>query len=228
MSSRGLFSAIQELYPEEPGVPSAGPDELFMWEVYFQALTGFERIEQVTELLATKRVVQHDRGRNLHVIVADPEGGAVVVEPGENANTITTIDGEFIVMTNFCVGDFVGSESEGIFGVGADRYVVARDYLEEHASSLDLAGAFEVLERTSWDCTRASMVLAPERGEVYLALDRDFDTIFRISLEAMTVETYSGCDRPATWSIGHLGLPTKALEELNPGFMARVRRLLGI
>ena len=227
MSSRGLFSAIQELYPEEPGAPSAGPDELFMWQVYSQALDEFDRVEQVTELLATRRVIQHDLGRNLHVIVADPEGGAVIVEPGEGANTITPIDGEFIVMTNFCVGDLAHSELGEIAGVGIDRYVVARDYLEEHSASLDLNGAFEVLDRTSWNWTRASMVFVPGKGEVYVAFDRDFDRVYRVSLDARTVETHWGFDEAAAWSVGPRGLAAEALDDADPGFVARVRHWLG-
>ncbi len=226
MSTRGLFSAIQELYPEEPGVPSAGPDELFVWQLYMRALDEFDRVEQATDLLATKRVVQAEWGRNLHLVIADAEGGAIVVEPGEETNTITPIDGESIVMTNFCVGDFVGSESEGIFGVGADRYVGARDYLEEHADSLDLEDAFEVLERTSWNRTRASMVFVPGSGEVYLAFERDFDRILRVSLESRTVKTCAGYDEPASWRVGALGLPATAFDDPKPGFLARVRRLL--
>lgn len=228
MNSSGLMSAIQELYPEEPGASSTGPDELFIWEIYFRALDEFDGADDVTELLATKRVIQHDRGRNLHVIVADPHGGALVVEPGKSANTVTSIDGEYIVMTNFCVGDLAENEPEEVPGVGIDRYVAARDYLSEHAESLDLEGAFEVLRLTSWDWTRASMVYAPESGEVYLALDRDFETTYRVSLEARTVETHSGHDEPATWRVGRRGLPTTALDDPDPGFLARVKHMLGL
>jgi hypothetical protein len=228
MNGRGLMSCIQELYPEERGASSAGPDEIFLWEVYYRALNEFESVDEVNGLLATRRVIQSDRGRNLHVIVADAHGGALVVEPGDDANRVTGIDGGYIVMTNFCVGDLAENRPEEIPGVGIDRYVAARDYLEEHSETLDLEGAFEVLRLTSWDATRASMVYAPERGEVHLALERDFDRIFRISLSAGTVETYPGSDESATWKIGRLGLPTEELRNPDAGFITRLRRLLGI
>jgi len=227
MNGHGLMSATQELYPEEPGVSSTGPDDLFIWEVYFRALNGFDSVEQVTELLSTKRVVQPARGPNLHVLVADAHGGALVVEPGRETNMVTPIDGGFIVMTNFCVGDLEHSEPMEIPGAGNDRYVVARDYLEEYAHSLDLEGAFEVLERTSSYWTRASMVFVPERGEVYVAFERDFDRIVRISIEEATAETYSGYDGPATWRIGPRGLAATALDGPNPGLLSRVKRWLG-
>jgi hypothetical protein len=228
MSSRGVFSALQELYPQEPGRASAGPDELFLWQVYARALAEFDSVGQVTELLETRRVIQHERGKNLHVIVADPDGGALVVEPGDEGNALTPIDGRFIVMTNFCIYDFAGSEPDDIIGFGADRYVAARSYLDEHADSLDLEGAFEVLKRTAWEWTQASMVFAPERGEVYLAFRGDFEKVLRVTLATRTVETYSGYDQQASWSIGALGLPATTFDRPRSGFLARLKQLLRI
>jgi hypothetical protein len=227
MNSRGLMSATQELYPVERGVSTTGPDEMFIWEVYFRALNDFESVQEVSELLETTRVVQPGHGKNLHVLVADAVGGALVVEPGEESNTITPIDGEYIVMTNFCIGDLAHSEPMEIPGFGNDRYVVARDYLEGHARTLDLDGAFEVLRLTSWHYTQASVVFSPRRGEAYVCFDRDFDRIVRVSIEDATAETYSGYDEPATWRIGRLGLAASAFDDPDQGLIARVRRWLG-
>jgi hypothetical protein len=228
MSTRGLMASTQELYPQEPGSWSTGPGELFIWEVYHRALNDFENVKQVRELLATKRVVQPAQGKNLHVLVADAHGGALVVEPGDDSNTVTPIDGDYIVMTNFCIGDLAHNEPMEIPGFGNDRYVTARDYLEEHARTLDLDGAFEVLRRTSWHYTRASVVFAPERGEAYVAFERDFDRIVRVSIGEATAETYAGYDEPASWRIGRRGLSADAATGADPDFIARLRRLFGL
>jgi len=228
MNSRGLMSAVQELYPPRPGTSAEGPGELYIWRVYFEALAHFDRAEDVATFVGTRRLIQPSAGPNLHAIVADPAGTALVVEPGEERNAITTIDGGYIVMTNFPVCALEHSAPEEIPGVGIDRYVAARDYLEEHAESLDLEGAFEVLERTSWTFTRASMVFAPESGEVYVAFDRDYDKVYRISLASRTVETYRGFAEPATWRIGPRGLAAAALNDPHPGLVTRVRRWLGL
>jgi hypothetical protein len=227
MNWHGLMSATQELYPVGPGTSSEGPDEVFIWRVYFHALGHCDRVERVVEFVDDRRLVQPHAGPNLHVIVADASGAAAVFEPGDDGNAITELKGGSIVMTNFCVADLAHSEPEEIDGVGVDRYVTARDYLEEHAPTLDLAGAFEVLELTSWSCTRASMVFAPDRGEVLVAFDREFDRIYRVSLEAGTVERHSGFDRPASWRIGPRGLAVAALDDPDPSLIERVKRWLG-
>jgi hypothetical protein len=227
MNSSGLFSAVQELYPEEPGHASAGPDSLYTWQLYFRALNEFESVEDVTTLLASHRIVQHP-SKTLHVFVADADGRAIVVEDGENANRITPIEGTYHVMTNFCVADFVGAEPGEIAGVGAERYIAADAYLNDHGDAMTIDRAFEVLRQTAWRLTRTSMVFDPAEGSVYLALERDFDRIFRVSIEDGTIEAFSGHDEPATWHVGRLGTKATELASGRPGVLARLRGLIGL
>ncbi|MFH1688976.1 MAG: linear amide C-N hydrolase [Candidatus Eisenbacteria bacterium] len=226
MNEHGLFVAQQELNPMVPDAPGRGPGEQCPWELYAQALADFAAVSDVEEHLLTHQMVDCP-SVTLHLLFADPTGRAMIVEPGEDGTAVTPIERDRIVMTNFANCRFVNDDIDHVRGVGADRYKLAHDYIEEHFESFDVANGLELLERTSWELTRCSMVFDPELGEIYVALERDFDRIFRVSLEDGTIETYSGFEEHLSWRLNRWGVPTTALQEGRLGFFERIRGFFG-
>ena len=226
MNEHGLFVSNQELHPMVPDAPGPGPGEQCPWELYAQALSEFATVSDVEGHLATHRMVSCP-GITLHLLFADPSGRAMIVEPGDDDNVVIPIERDYIVMTNFANCEFIGSDIDDVHGVGGDRYRVAHDYLEEHLKSFDVANGLELLEKTSWSATRCSMVFDPELGEVYVALERDFDRILRVSLEDRTVETYSGYEEHMSWPLNERGIPTTVLLGGKPTFFERIRGFFG-
>jgi hypothetical protein len=227
MNSRGLFASDQELYPVQAGKRPLDPGEMYMWQIYEVALSQCGSVDEVLELLSSKRIVQ-DPSVTLHVLLADTSGAAVIVETGEEGHVITPIDGDFIVMANFPNCDYVGRPAGDIEGVGADRYRAAHAHLTDGLSSLDVDSAFRLLEKASWEWTRSSMVFDPERTIVYVALERDFDRIRRVSLADGVIETHAGYDEPSRWTLGPRGIATTELQRPGSGLLGRLRSLVGI
>ena len=86
----------------------------------------------------------------------------------------------------------------------------------------------DVLEATSSGWTRASMVFDATDGVVYLALERDYSRVYRVSIEDAVVETYSSFDESESWPIHWRGLPTAILSgESKPSLLERVLMFLG-
>ena len=54
--------------------------------------------------------------------------------------------------------------------------------------------------------TRCSRIFDPERGEIYISLEADFDRIWKISLEKQIIETYRGFTSSRRQSIPAAGL----------------------
>ncbi len=198
MNSQGLFSSCQMVSPAKAEVEQPSPEELYIWNAFYDGLQNCSCVGEVTDVIADKRLVQYPT-LTLHNLYADVEGSAVVVEPGETGNVITEIDGPFMVMTNFPNGDFQGVDYHEVRGDGAHRYRTAYATIEEQLEDFDLDDAFETLERTVQSTgeypTLYSLVFDPIAREVYIVLERDFDHIWKVSLDNQTIETHQGFDK---------------------------------
>ena len=209
MNSQGLFSSCQMVSPAKADVEQPGPEELYVWNAFYDGLANCSCVREVTDVIADKRLVQYPT-LTLHNLYADVEGSAMVVEPGETGNVITEIDGPFMVMTNFPNGDFQGVDYHEVRGDGAHRYQTAYATIEEHFEDFNLDDAFETLERTVQSTggypTLYSLVFDPIAREIYIVLERNFDHIWKVSLDNQTIQTYQGFDKAVTLPMASEGV----------------------
>ena len=122
----------------------------------------------------------------LHDLIADKYRDAMVVEAGDEENVITRIEGDFIVMTNFPNGEFAGKGYQDVEGVGAKRYKAAYEHI------LDTKAAFDV----------------------DLALERDFDRVWKVSMDDQTIEGCRGVRRGKKMPLGSSGVEASELEKI--------------
>jgi hypothetical protein len=195
MNDRGLFASCQMLFPEREYQLKSWADELYTWEVFQRALYECASVGDVSELIAGKRVI--DGRVSLHNLVADTSGSAIVVETGDGQNIITPIEGYFLVMTNFPLGEFRGADGSQVQGVGATRYKLAYQHIDHSLGALGVKQAFEGLRKaaaTGSYPTLASMVFDLQSLEIYVALKRNFQKTWKVSLAGGTIETHAGFD----------------------------------
>jgi len=215
LNEQGLFSANQMVYPERAVVAQRASDELYFWEAFDGGVRECASADEVLDWIGERQLVQAPSPQ-LHNLYADPDGNAFVLECNASQNVISPIDGDFLVMTNFHVGDFVGQPLDEIAGTGADRYRIAHDYISENLDAFDIDLAFDVLCRaamkTGTFTTRYSLVVDPEALEIYLALEHDFDHIWRVSLSDRTISTYRGFDEEHVLPLGRAGITGTQLE----------------
>jgi hypothetical protein len=213
MNSAGLFSSCQMLYPEAPATTSPGPDDLYPWQIYEEALFNLESVREVTEFISDRRVVHGNV--TLHDLFADVYGDAMVVEAGDTENVITRIEDDFIVMTNFPNGEFAGLSYKEVEGVGADRYKIAYENISDHIETFDVDLGLDTLEKAVLSgefSTQASMVFDPQRGQVYIALKKDFSKIWKVSIADETIEAFSGFGQTRKVALDASGLLASDLE----------------
>lgn len=194
MNSDGLFASLQMLFPEEEDTEDSSEDVIYTWQLFGEALFFCGTVKEVDTFLRDKKV-KH-RFVTLHNLFADTGGDAMIVEVGDNANLITRIKDDFIVMTNFCNAKFKDKNYEEVEGSGAGRYQTAYRNILDHLESFDRNCAFKTLEKTKLETknfrTQCSLVFDPEHGEVYIALRRKFDRVWRVSIKEGVIETYTG------------------------------------
>ena len=217
MNEHGLFASDQMVSPARATVDEPAEDELFIWNAFYDGLRECESVDEVLTWIGDRRVVQY-QSLQLHNLYADPSGEAVVVECGAAETVVTEIDGPFIVMTNFHNSDFAGLGLSDIAGDGAERYRVAHRYIEENLEAFDVDHGLEVLRRTSMSTgdfkTRYSLVLDPEALEVYIALERDYDHIWKVSLTERTIETHRGFDARHVFPLDETGITGPSLQRI--------------
>lgn len=195
MNSKGLFASCQMLFPE--GKPPDKRSKIQISTGVFHQITlnRFEQVPQVKSFL-NKRKVVHSIGASLHHLVADRFSDAMMVEVGEIENQITGIQDRYIVMTNFPNHQLKGKSFEEAEGVGAERFKIANRYIKDNFKIFDIQKGIEVLKLAQNTSeiypTRCSMVFDPKKKEIYICLEKNFEKIWKVSLENQTIETYRG------------------------------------
>jgi hypothetical protein len=195
MNMRGMFAASHGLIPEEKPPAVRSKNQISTWMFHQMVLSRFEKVEQVRQFLENRQVVQ-SIGTAMHNLVADKYGDAMVVEAGENGNRISKIMDRYIVMSSFPYYQLKGKSYDGAEGDGADRFKTAHQYIKSKINGFNIEKGLEVLKGVRNSSkefpTRCSMVFDPERKEIYISLEANFDKIWKVSLENRTIETYRG------------------------------------
>jgi hypothetical protein len=100
-------------------------------------------------------------------------------------------------MTNFPNGDFKEADYNKVYGIGADRYICAHEYIHNNIDNFGINEAFEVLKRTSQDTTSqsptlCSIVYEPLKNEIYISFIKDLSKKWKISIMKKTIQSLDG------------------------------------
>jgi tetratricopeptide (TPR) repeat protein len=209
MNTEGLFANMQMLYPYDLSGWRKGSNTNFFWEIYERSLMSFGSVQDVRVWLNERRLIQ-GYGVTLHSMFADKHGDALVVEAGHEGNKIVNKKDKFLVMTNFPNSDFVNVAVQEVEGGGSERYKAAYNYLLQNSDSFCVDSGMELLKNVvntnPSTPTRCSFVFDPEQALVYLSLERNFDKIWRVSIEKSTIETWKGFQSHKLVKIGKAGM----------------------
>jgi hypothetical protein len=200
-NSEGLFICTQAV-EYSPGIKSScNENDWFAFDIFDEVLKKTKKASDFFDVL-NKRVISYPRNPlfpdlGLHTIIADKTGDAFILEEGNDANIVSPFDNDFIIMTNFPNGDFKEAHYNEVYGIGADRYICAYEYIQNNIQSFGVNDAFEVLRRTSQDTTSqsptlCSIVFDPFKKEVYFSFKIDFDKKWKISMTEKTIQSMDG------------------------------------
>ncbi|KAB3531045.1 linear amide C-N hydrolase [Alkaliphilus pronyensis] len=193
MNNKGLFVATQLLYPKKPAETKLDEDEIYIGSL--GALIGkYEKVEQIEKHIENKKLV--NMPITIHKLFADKFGDSIIVEVGDNGNEIVKVNDDFAVMSNFSNYTFKDETYKNVSGVGADRYKIAYEYIKENFNDFNIETGWEVLKKTSQTSgsfnTQCSMIFDPQNQDIYIVVKRDFEKIWKVSLEKETIEPIKG------------------------------------
>lgn len=207
MNSKGLLVASQMLYPNKQPKEKLEKNEIYIGEL--GSLIGVhEKVGQIENYILDKKLV--NMPITIHKLFADKYGDSMIVEVGDYENNIVKTNENFIVMTNFSNSNFIDKDYHEVYGVGADRFKIAYEHIKDNFDEFDIDSGWEVLKRTVQPSgsypTLCSMMFNPESGDIYIALNRDFQKIWKISLENETIESLTGFEKPIEFKIEPRGI----------------------
>lgn len=216
MNSEGFFSSTQMLIPSCSGKESEErtQGEMLFWELHYLALSSFSSMKQVNKILAENIIIPSNQV-SIHLLMADKHGNAKVIDPIETGNSITTIEEDYIVMTNFPVYSVSYKNYREAEGEGADRFILAHDNILQYKDDFDWEAAMTILEkaalRSGSFLTRCSTVFDPQKNEIYAAIEMDFKHIWKIDLDEGNIQTYLGFEQEKQFNLDIEGISIKEL-----------------
>jgi hypothetical protein len=195
-NSEGLFVCTQAVEYSPGFKSSCDENDWFAFDIFDEALKKTRRTSEFFEIL-NKRVISYPRNPlfpdlGLHTIIADKTGDAFILEEGDDTNIVSPIHNDFIIMTNFPNGDFKETNYNKVYGIGADRYICAHEYIHNNIHSFGINEAFEVLSKTSQKNTLCSIVYEPLKNEIYISLKKDFSKKWKVSIIEKTIQSLDG------------------------------------
>ncbi|NLK97897.1 hypothetical protein [Defluviitalea saccharophila] len=209
MNDQGLFAMTIMVTPEEDfGLLHENSynnvEHIVAKDLFFESLFNYSNMNQVNNYLKDKRLFYSTI--KLHNMLADTNGNAQIVEVGKDKNRITAIKDNFLLISNFPQYYFENTPYNQIVANGSDRYIAGYDYILKNIEHFDRNHGLKMLE--AMKCvgptyyTLCSFLFEPKENTVYIALNRDYERIWKISIAEGTAETYKGFESPMKIKFG--------------------------
>ena len=216
MNNKGLFSSCQLAYPQKGTVNRESEKQMDMFDLFYDAPYITDKVKDIREIVKEKTMIcEHNF---VHNLFADSSKDATVVETNNKENWITNIEGRSIIMTNFFNSELKDGDIASVTGLGSDRYIKAKDYIDAHIKAFSYDDGMAVLKKTaqanSMFPTQCSMLFYPAEAEVYIVMNRDFTKVWKASINEGTVETYKGFKDYQSVKIGNNGLLSAELSNI--------------
>lgn len=177
------------------------------------ALSFKKTSDVVNRLLGARLFLSHMR-TNFQCLFADSQGAAIIIAPGVEHNHILHTTGDYIIMTNFFNHLLENASPHFFESLDFDsRYRTADYIIKESFEYFGYKEALNVLMATKQRNTKVSIVVVPEKQEIYVALFGDFFRIWQVDFAAQTIATYKGFTEYRIESLDATGFTLSQLQE---------------
>lgn len=134
-------------------------------------------VEEAIELMEAFNI-RWDDGPELHYLIADVSGEAVLVEFLQGEIQVFPNQGSWHQATNFLL-----SESQSVPDGICNRYDAISEFMMDNSGKLTSKQAMSLLSQVSQDSTQWSVVYNLMSGEIQLAIGRNYDRPYTFDLE---------------------------------------------
>lgn len=195
-NSEGLFICTQAVEYGSGFQSGCDENDWPAFDIFDEALKKTGKSSDFFEIL-DKRVISYPRNPlfpdlGLHTMIADKTGDAFILEEGNGTNIVSPIHNNFMIMTNFPNGNFKDANDKEVYGLGADRYICAYEYIQKNVCSFGIKEAFDILSKTSQKNTLCSIVYEPSKNEIYISFKKDLSKRWKISMNEKTIQSLDG------------------------------------
>jgi hypothetical protein len=177
--------------PTEAGQYRRGKNCVHIIKVFEDVLSGHINPEALNRFLQATTIVNVPN-LSVHSMIAGKNRHALAIEPGRKNIYLDTGGGNFVVLTNFPLSDFVGRDYSEVAGCGADRYHICYSMLSGSQHTFNVNLGFSILEKTAQSTgdfpTQFSMLAVPEDNVIHFVIQRNFNERLAFSFADNTIQ----------------------------------------
>ncbi len=172
-----MAAVASDQYVSDPDKPTVGNLQLIRLVLENTRTTG----EAATLLESVS--IRNQGGPHLHYLIADRDGGAIVVEYVDGELRTISSETPWHQATNFTLSDY--DQTDGL----CPRFDRLQSALTHAEGALDANAAMDLLEQVSASGTQWSIVYDLSELTLHLSLARNYETryIFEFSAEGLTL-----------------------------------------
>ncbi len=208
LNRQGVFMNLQMVAPHPAGMYRRGKHYVHIMKVFADVLSGALAPDTIESRLAGKTIVNVPN-HSVHSLVAGPQRAACVIEPGRGIVRLAAAS-DVLALTNFSLGDVVGSDAKTVTGESAGRYQTCCRLVMEYQPHFSVDCGFAVLAatmQTEGDFpTQLSMVAVPEHEQVYFTIGQDVRKRYRFSFADQMIQTEAGFAQPQSRKLDRKGV----------------------
>lgn len=194
MNTKGLFASCQEQHPLQGDLQRFNNEDTYIFQLY-EKIDCLNNTEDIKKMTDNTKIINLPE-LNLHNLFADMTANAIVTESCNDGNATTSMEGRFMVMTNFANYLLDGKTYIEAEGKGAERYKICHEYLHDTIDDFTIENCLELLEkaynRDPEYPTACSMAFDPQNNDVFIALFGDYKKILKLSINNNSIETWKG------------------------------------
>jgi len=162
---------------------------------------------------------------NSNQLFADENQNAYIIETIDGTSEIIPNQNPYEILTPINNNSDISLAKNNFFHPYQQK-IRAEIEINNNINDFSLNNGFDVLKMTQppQDII-ASIILDPNRNQIFLAFDKDFNKIWMINLDGGTIETYAGFEKYHKGNIPNIGITANDLRILNfsnEGLMVRI------
>ncbi len=152
---------------------------------------------------------------NSIVLFGDIRQNAYYIETIDNISRLVTSSNPYLISSPYLISNQETLNSNSI-NDSEINYQNLISSLEERQSNFSVLNGFKALDAASFSTNQiTSIVVEPNQNKIYISFDKDFEKLWMINLDGLTIETFSGFDKYHKGNVPKIGITSNDLRILN-------------
>lgn len=185
----GVFANLLMVKQNEKGKYRRGKNVVHIMKIFDEVMTNQISVEDIKGKYNNHSIVNVPNF-SVHSMISNMNT-TIFLEPGEGIVYDNEGLNKYFVLSNSSIVDFEKAKDS--------RYNICRLGLDEQGNNISVEKGFDILKSCSQSDgdypTQLSIISKPREKEIYLAVERNYEKIYKYSFETDKISIYQGCEK---------------------------------